>query len=42
MVKTQRLMGRRVQDDDLAYVIETDSDIRIQRWLFGNVSTEQE
>ena len=41
-MKTQRLTGRRVQHDDLEYVIETDSDIRIQRWLFGNVSTEQE
>jgi ribosomal-protein-alanine N-acetyltransferase len=41
-VKTQRLTGCRVQDDDVDYVIETDSDIRIQRWLFGNVSTEQE
>lgn len=41
-VKTQRLTGRRVQDDDVEYVIETDSDIRIQRWLFGKVSLEQE
>lgn len=42
MVETQRLTGRRVQQDDLAYVIETDSDIRIQRWLFGKVQTEEQ
>jgi len=41
-VKTLRLTGRRVQDGDLEYVIETDSDVRIQRWLFGKVQTQQE
>jgi len=42
IVKTQHLTGRRVQPDDVEYVIETDSDIRIQRWLFGIVQTEEE
>ncbi len=42
IVKTQHLTGRRVQQDDLEYVIETDSDIRIQRWLFGQVQPEEE
>ena len=42
VVKTQRLTGRRVQQDDLAYLIETDSDIRIQQWLFGEVQTQEQ
>lgn len=42
VVKTQRLTGRRVQQNDLAYLIETDSDIRIQQWLFGKVQTEEQ
>jgi RimJ/RimL family protein N-acetyltransferase len=41
-VETQRLTGRRVQLDDLDYVLETDSDIRIQRWLFGTVQTSEQ
>jgi [ribosomal protein S5]-alanine N-acetyltransferase len=42
MVTTPHLTGRRVQQDDLEYVIETDSDIRIQRWLSGRVQTAEE
>jgi ribosomal-protein-alanine N-acetyltransferase len=42
VVRTRHLTGRLVREDDLAYVIESDSDIRIQRWLFGTVQTEQE
>lgn len=41
-IRTQRLTGRRIQRNDLAYVIEGDRDIRIQRWLFGKVYTEEE
>jgi RimJ/RimL family protein N-acetyltransferase len=42
IVQTQHLTGRRVQPDDFQYVRESDSDIRIQRWLFGKVQTEEE
>jgi len=42
IVKTQHLTGRRVQQGDFKYVRESDSDIRIQRWLFGKVQTEEE
>ena len=42
IVRTRHLTGRCVQRDDLAYVIEVDSDIRIQRWLFGRVQTKEE
>jgi [ribosomal protein S5]-alanine N-acetyltransferase len=42
MVSTQHLTGRSVQQDDLEYVLEADSDIRIQRWLSGKVQTEEE
>ena len=42
IVTTQHLTGRRVQQSDLEYVLEVDSDIRIQRWLFGRVQTEEE
>jgi RimJ/RimL family protein N-acetyltransferase len=42
MVWTQRLVGRRVGQDDLEYVLEADSDIRIQQWLFGRVQTADE
>jgi len=41
-IKTKHLTGRRIQQDDLEYVVETDSDIRIQRWLFGRVQTREE
>ena len=36
------MTGHRVAQGDLSYVIEVDSDIRIQRWLFGRVQTEEE
>jgi len=42
LVQTPRLTGRIVDRDDLGYVRETDSEIRIQEWLFGCVQTEQE
>ncbi|MDQ6767846.1 MAG: GNAT family N-acetyltransferase [Candidatus Eremiobacteraeota bacterium] len=42
IVRTQQLTGRRVQQGDLEYVLEVDSDIRIQRWLSGRVQTEEE
>lgn len=34
---TARLSGRRIGADDLAYVVETDADEAIQRWLSGSV-----
>jgi RimJ/RimL family protein N-acetyltransferase len=42
IVQTQRLTGRRVRQGDLEYVIETDSDIGIQRWLSGRVQSNEE
>ena len=42
IVRTEHLTGRRVHEDDVKYVIEVDSDIRIQLWLFGKVQTEEE
>lgn len=42
MVETRRLAGRRVADDDLSYVFETDRDMRVQRTLFGEVQTEEQ
>jgi hypothetical protein len=42
IVRTQHLTGRRVQEVDFQYVRESDSDLRIQRWLFGKVQTEGE
>ncbi len=38
-VATRRLIGHRVTADDLDYLLESDGDIRIQRWLFGKVQT---
>ncbi len=38
-VATRRLIGHRVTADDLDYLLESDGDIRIQRWLFGRVQT---
>jgi len=42
IIKTPHLTGRRVQEGDLQYVLDSDSDIRIQRWLFGRVQTQEE
>jgi ribosomal-protein-alanine N-acetyltransferase len=41
-VTTRRLHGRRVRHDDLSYIVEVDSDFRIQRTLFGAVQTEDQ
>jgi len=41
-VKTPQLTGHAVRDDDVDYLIEVDGDPRIQRWLFGQVQTEQQ
>jgi ribosomal-protein-alanine N-acetyltransferase len=42
VLKTTRLFGRRVGLDDLPYLIETDSDPRVQSTLFGKVQTEEQ
>ncbi len=42
VVTTERLTGRRVCRDDLAYIIEVDRDPRVQRTLFGDVQTEEQ
>ncbi len=41
-VATRRLIGYRVTADDLDYLLESDGDIRIQRWLFGKVQTPEQ
>jgi RimJ/RimL family protein N-acetyltransferase len=39
-LRTRRLTGRSVDENDLDYIIETDTDMRVQEWLFGAVQTE--
>jgi len=41
-VTTPRLRGRSIEEGDFDYVVEVDGDIRVQRTLFGRVSTERE
>jgi ribosomal-protein-alanine N-acetyltransferase len=41
-VTTARLVGRRISRDDLPYLIEIDSDPRVQQTLFGRVQTEEQ
>jgi RimJ/RimL family protein N-acetyltransferase len=41
-IETRRLVGHRVTADDLDYLLESDADIRIQRWLFGKVQTPEQ
>lgn len=41
-VSTERLRGARVELSDLDYLIESDSDIRIQRWLGGSIQNEEQ
>jgi RimJ/RimL family protein N-acetyltransferase len=41
-IRTRRLCGRAVTLDDLPYVLETDSDIRVQRWIAGVSQTAEQ
>lgn len=40
-IRTKRLHGERVRPADLAYLIGSDGDIRIQRWLGGAVQSPE-
>jgi RimJ/RimL family protein N-acetyltransferase len=41
-IETRRLAGYRVTADHLDYMLEVDGDIRIQRWLFGEIQSPEQ
>jgi len=41
-VTSERLTGHRVGEDDIAYLLETDGDLRVQQWLYGKVQTPEQ